>query len=244
MGDADKVIAVLNRTGPGSTPQDPLAFVARISDSERYALEIGLESAAKPDTKPSDSEIRYRMFIRHSPCHGFPLVLTSRLFGEVYYLLYAEDYEMPSKVAIDPEEPSLGRIRADSVAPPHSPLTIKRSISRVEKTLALAHADLFAKLSSNTPLKERHIISILRTDCPGLSPKEPMVIVLNPSLRDGRYVIKNRAADIYWDARNANTRAIKTWAVHFWPTSIIKEDLTDDHIQVNEHSPIIEVLRG
>jgi hypothetical protein len=34
---------------------------------------------------------------------------------------------MPSKVAFDPEEPSLGcSIRADSVAPPHSPVTIKQ----------------------------------------------------------------------------------------------------------------------
>ena len=35
MGDADK-LTILNRTGPGSTPQEPLAFVATelISDSE------------------------------------------------------------------------------------------------------------------------------------------------------------------------------------------------------------------
>ena len=64
MGDADKITA-LNRiaSGPGSTPQDPLAFVAKISGS---ALEFdgrgGLESAAEPDTTPY-SEIRYRTSI-------------------------------------------------------------------------------------------------------------------------------------------------------------------------------------
>ena len=93
----------------------------------------------------------------------------------MYYLLYADEYEMPSKVAIDPEEPSLGRIRADSVAPPHSPASIKRCISRVEKTPALALADLFADISCNTPLKEGHI-SFLLTDYPGVSPNEPMAI--------------------------------------------------------------------
>jgi hypothetical protein len=76
---------------------------------------------------------------------------------EVYYLLYADGYEKPSKVAFDPEEPSLGRIRADSVAPPHSPTSIKRCISRVEKTPALVASDLFADSSCDTPLKEGHI---------------------------------------------------------------------------------------
>jgi hypothetical protein len=156
----------------------------------------------------------------------------------VYYRLYADDDEMPSKVAIGPEEPSLGRIRADFVTPPHCPLTIKLCISRAEKSLALIHADIFANLSCNTPLKQVHI-PILRNDCPGLSPKEPMAIVLG-SLRDGRYFIKNRAADIYW---NAWSDPIKT--VHFWPSSAIEGVKFKDPIQVNEpHSPIIQVFRG
>lgn len=65
---------------------------------------------------------------------------------------------MPLNVlAFDPKKPSLGRILAHSVAPPQSPASIKRCISRVEKTPALAHADLFADISCDTPLKERHI---------------------------------------------------------------------------------------
>src|SRR5882762_10986390 len=103
---------------------------------------------------------------------------------------------MPSKVAFDAEEPSLGRIRADSIAPPHSPTSIKRHISRVERNPALAHADLFADTSCDIPLKKGHI-SILRTDGPGLSPNEPMAIVqvespsIAPSIPDGKYIIKN-----------------------------------------------------
>jgi hypothetical protein len=128
----------------------------------------------------------------------------------VYYQLYANDeIDMQSKVAFDPEEPSLGRIRADFVAPPLSPASIKRCISRVEKTAALAHADLFADISCDTPLKEGHI-SVLGTDGPGLSSKEPMAIVKmsiiqanvhveSPSIPNGRYLIKNRAADLFWN---------------------------------------------
>ena len=102
----------------------------------------------------------------------------------MYYQLYADDYEMASKVAIDQAKPSLGRIRADSIAPPHSPVSIKRRISRVESTPGLAHADLFADISCDSPLKEGHI-SILRTDGPGLSPNDPMVIVKGHQSRLG-----------------------------------------------------------
>ena len=63
MGDADKVI--LNGTGPGSTPQEPLALLAKLLDSERSALESdgrgGLASLAEPDTT-----VRYCTFIQHS----------------------------------------------------------------------------------------------------------------------------------------------------------------------------------
>ena len=83
---------------------------------------------------------------------------------------------MPSKVAFDPEEPSLGRIQADSIAPPHSPTTIKLYISRVEGIPTLTYANLFADISCTTPLKEGHI-SILGTNCPGMSPKKPMAVV-------------------------------------------------------------------
>ena len=161
----------------------------------------------------------------------------------MYYLLYADGYAMPSKVAIDPEEPCLGRIRADSVAPPHSPTSIKRCISRVENTPALASADLFADTSCDTPLKDGHI-SILRTDGPGLSPNDPMAIVQveSPlpvaSIPDGKYLIKNQSANIYWSAGHS---PIQT--VYFWPTAMeIAKNC--NHTQVNEHSPTIQVFRG
>jgi hypothetical protein len=162
----------------------------------------------------------------------------------VYYLLYTDEYEIPSKVAFDPEEPCLGRIRTDSVTPPHSPATIKRCISRVEETPALTCADLFADISCDIPLKEGHI-SILRTVGPGLSPDEPMAIVQNsivqvktPSIPDGRYFIKNRAADIFW-----NGRSIASSTVEFWAATLeyVKQI---NYIHVSEHSLIIQVLEG
>ena len=67
MGDAEK-FTILNGAGPGSTPQEPLALVVKMSDSERSALESdgrsGRASAAEPDT--TSPKIRYRTFIQHN----------------------------------------------------------------------------------------------------------------------------------------------------------------------------------
>jgi len=202
MDDAEKV-SILNGIGPGSTPQEPLALVAKMSDSERRALDSegrsGFASGAVYDT--TSPEIQY-----------------------LYYLLYGVNYEMPSKVAFDREEPALGRIRVDFIAPPHSPASIIRCISRVKRNQALAlpgHANLFADTSCDTPFKEGHI-SFLHTDGPGLSPNEPMAIVQvkKLSIPDGKYVIKNRAvAHIYWCAgAAASHNSIKT--VHFYSTTM------------------------
>ena len=73
MGDTDEA-TILNRTGLGSTPQEPLALVAKISDSERSALESGgrgelASAAADRDTTPP--KIRYRTSIQHSPAFLF-----------------------------------------------------------------------------------------------------------------------------------------------------------------------------
>ena len=66
MSDADKV-AILNRTGPGSTPQEPLALVAKMTDSEQNALDSeergGLASSAESDTTHPSPGIRYRTSI-------------------------------------------------------------------------------------------------------------------------------------------------------------------------------------
>ena len=156
----------------------------------------------------------------------------------MYYLLFANDYEKPSKVAFDPEKPSLGRIRADSIAPPHSPATIKRCISRAEGTPALAYADIFRDVSSDTPLKDRRHISIFRSDCPGLSPKKPMAIALDPLFQDGRYFVKNRAADIYWWADlDADTES--GWDLSYTKDFNFLSKLSWG-MQVNLHSPIIQ----
>jgi hypothetical protein len=107
---------------------------------------------------------------------------------------------MPSKVAFDPEEPSLGRIRADFIAPPHTRSSILQHISRIESNPAISSFHLYGDVSCDIPLEEGYI-SILHSECPGLSPDEPMAVVqandpLLPDrspIPDGTYFITNRA---------------------------------------------------
>ena len=173
----------------------------------------------------------------------------TQFFGKVYYQLYADDYEIPSKAANDPEEPSLGRIRADSIAPPHTPTSIKLCISRVEENPTLIKSDLFMDTTCDSPLKEGYI-SILHTDGPGRSPNKPMAIVQADvqveiplqvevtSVPDGRYLIKNRAADIYWGVMVEDN---PSKAVYFFPSTM---EIAKNYnvLQVKKHSPIISVL--
>ena len=68
--DAEK-FRLPNCIGLGFTPQQPLALVAKMSDSERSALESGgrggLTGTAEPGTSSPGPEIRHRTSIQHSP---------------------------------------------------------------------------------------------------------------------------------------------------------------------------------
>jgi hypothetical protein len=147
-----------------------------MSDSERSDLESGQRgglATAESDTTPAQY---------------------------VYYTLFIDEDQMPSKAAFDPDQPFLGRIRTDYIAPPHSLNSVKLCLSRVERKPALIwHAELYED-SAATPLKDGPI-SFLPTSGPGLSSTGPIAVTLKtPSIADGKYIIKNRApaaSDIY-----------------------------------------------
>jgi hypothetical protein len=73
MGDAEEII-IVNRTGPGSMPQEPLALVAKmsVSDSEQSALESeGKDELASAADSETDTTIRYRTSIQRPPTFLF-----------------------------------------------------------------------------------------------------------------------------------------------------------------------------
>ena len=61
ISDDDKV-TIRNPTGPGSTPHEPVALVAKMSDSERSALESGGRGGLANTEDTAPPEIRYRTY--------------------------------------------------------------------------------------------------------------------------------------------------------------------------------------
>ena len=106
MGDVDK-ITILSRSGPESTLQEALAVVAEMLVFERSTLELG----GRGWLASLQNLIQWLQRI-DVVCLFYFYFVTSGLLWEVYYVLYVSDYEMPSEVAVDPEEPSLGCIQA------------------------------------------------------------------------------------------------------------------------------------
>ena len=90
--------------------RNSLSFVAKMSESERNDFDSGrrrgLARAEKLDTTPPG--IQYGTSIQR-----FPFFIINAQF-ETYFQLYADDYEMPWRVAIHREQSSLGRIETDS----------------------------------------------------------------------------------------------------------------------------------
>ena len=115
---------------------------------------------------------------------------------------------------------------------------------QVEKNADAARQDLETEQTNlrNSLLEARREISILRTDNPGRSPDEPMAIVERGPIQNGKYTIKSRAEDVYWDVWSNPIRT-----VYFYRNILTANDLRDDNYnsyQVNSHSLIIQVFRG
>ena len=70
-----------------------------------------------------------------------------------------------------------------------------------------------------------------------------MAIVQGGPIQNGKYVIKNRALDFYWDAWNNPITN-----VYFYRTDATANQLRHDNsyksLKVNNYSPIIQVSRG
>ena len=118
---------------------------------------------------------------------------------------------------------------------------LRKQVEKNADESKAARQDLETELANlrNSLTLARREISILRTDGPGLSPDEPMAIVQRGPIQNGRYAIKNRAVDIYW---NAGHNPITT--VYFVCSIANSKKLRHDNYQVNNHYPIIQVFRG
>ena len=103
----------------------------------------------------------------------------------VYYTIYAEDGAIPSRAPVTSGNPFLGRIKARSVAPPHTVQNVKSSIANVEdikdRTITTT---LFLTPHSQSPMGEADKITIVNRTGPGSMPQEPLALVANMSVSE------------------------------------------------------------
>jgi hypothetical protein len=115
---------------------------------------------------------------RYSEPECYPCRMSLKyLIFSVYYRVYAEDGAIPSGNPVYTDDPSLGRILAKLVTPPHTAISVKRCLSHVENIDDKISTKLFVATSSQTPMDDTGRISILAYPGPGCTPNEPMALV-------------------------------------------------------------------
>ena len=93
----------------------------------------------------------------------------------VYYRIYAEDGGIPSKTPVTSSDPYLGRIKVESVPPPRTAKTVKRSIAKLENIKDRTSTTLFPTLFIESPMDDAEKVTILNASRtgPGSTPQEP-----------------------------------------------------------------------
>lgn len=103
------------------------------------------------------------------------------LLKEVHYRVYAEDGPIPSKTSTLPDDPFLGRVKAMSIAPPHTVVSIVRGLMTIENIEDSTPASLFLTPSSQSPMDSAGKVTILHRSGAGFMPQEPLALVVKLS---------------------------------------------------------------
>jgi hypothetical protein len=75
-------------------------------------------------------------------------------------------------------DPSLGRIPATLVTPPHTVISLKRCLSNFENINDHLRTILYIAASSQSPMDDAGRVSILAYPGPGCNPNQPMALVV------------------------------------------------------------------
>jgi len=170
-------LSILAYPGPGCTPNEPMALVATLTDTDRSRLDVKRPEAillpAQEGETPFEMQYCNCYNVRCSYC-------TDQLFV-VYYRVYQDHSAVLSKQPVETGDPSVGRINVDAVPAPHTALSIMQCIAKAENLDNSKPSQLFASISSTSPIGEEHI-SILIANRPGSSLEDPMAYVEFPAL--------------------------------------------------------------
>jgi hypothetical protein len=103
----------------------------------------------------------------------------------VYYRVYTEDGLLLSKSAVRTGDRSLGRILGMAVTPPHTVLSLKKCLCRVEGFKDGQTMELFDSCTAQSPMDDKRTISLLTESGPGSSQCKPLALVVSPPFEGG-----------------------------------------------------------
>ena len=103
----------------------------------------------------------------------------------VYYRLYATDGAIKSFNPIYSNDLFTSRILPKSLTPPHTALSIKKYLCKIEG-LAGSNASLFESLSSDIAVADSTRLTLRGHLGAGISPREPMALVVGIAEADKR----------------------------------------------------------
>ena len=158
-----------------------------LSDYTSFADTASTGGTFGAGTRPSGprySELesfRYRCLFNHQ-------------IAPVYYRLFVEDGPILTANPVYANDPYLGRIPADIVAPPHTAKDIKLCLSDVEHIRDNTSTSLFISTSGQTPIDDGRRVSISAYPGPGCAPHEPIALVVKCT-GSGRRTLQGATAD-------------------------------------------------
>ncbi|EDQ99231.1 uncharacterized protein LACBIDRAFT_316824 [Laccaria bicolor S238N-H82] len=112
----------------------------------------------------------------------------------LYYRLYATDGAMKSLNPIYSNDPSISRILPKSLTPPHTALSLKRYLCKIEG-LAESNASLFESLSSDVAIAGSSCLKLRDHLGLGASSREPMVLVVGVAEAEKRLYTPRRVTN-------------------------------------------------
>ncbi|KAF7338851.1 hypothetical protein MSAN_02208000 [Mycena sanguinolenta] len=143
----------------GTTPGTAFALLLRGGELEIFAnvrrIEFEMATIARIDTKvPTEANPKY-----------------------LYYRLFTRNSKDTSEVEFNPNDPALGRIEKNLLAPPHSADSIKHQIARLEGKRIYAYAELYTSISAPQPIENNAYLYLMQDDSPGSKEDNPIILV-------------------------------------------------------------------
>jgi len=96
-----------------------------------------------------------------------------------YYRVFDQDGALDSKASFSEEDKTLGRLNANSIAPPHIAASIKHRIAKQEQLANHSDIALYLNLEDDTPIENSVRVNLsIDGQGPGSTPENPIGLVI------------------------------------------------------------------